>query len=92
MGAAARGVLIGVALTVAMFACAAVTRGSGERLHLSKCGACHQRPARGGYDEPGWREILEGHRKRFPLTEGEVRVLSEYLSGGGEHAADGGER
>ena len=78
-------------LCAAGVACATIPRAPGERLYLSKCGACHQRPEPGGFDRSGWKEILEGHRKRFPLGDDEVRALSEFLSGGLDHLADGGE-
>ncbi|MBI5526581.1 MAG: hypothetical protein HY897_09615 [Deltaproteobacteria bacterium] len=71
-----------IVVPVFFIACATVPRVPGEPLYLSKCGACHQRPGRGSFDASGWREVLEGHQSRFPLTKEEMALLSEFLAGG----------
>ncbi len=73
-------VLLALPSAVAWQACGAAQRPTGERLNLSKCGACHPRSAPGRFDRTAWEAILESHRSRVPLDEAQRRDLLDYLS------------
>jgi hypothetical protein len=67
-------------------ACATVSAGKsganvdpGYRILKSKCGACHLRPERSDFDEKQWKEILEGHHRRAPMSKEQQSQLLKFL-------------
>ncbi len=76
-------------IAAAFFGCAAATTGApespGEKILVSKCGACHIRPDRDEFGREGWEKVLDKHENRVPLKSQQRRNLLEFLSGSEEH-------
>jgi len=73
-------------IAAAFFGCAAATtpgvpQSPGEKIYLSKCGACHIRPGGDEFHREGWKKVLDKHRNRVPLKPEQRRTLLDFLSG-----------
>jgi hypothetical protein len=74
-----------IALLGVLAGCVMASMTPAQRLVSSKCGACHTRPAPGGRTEARARTILRDHARRFDLSQDQMRLLKDYLSGKSRH-------